>query len=85
MEDIALNIKIKKLEFYKTVKLDDQNLTKVCVEGIVEGRRTRGRPRRRWVDGVKFWTGSTSVAEANKKIMSTGNIKDIIADKHEVA
>jgi len=32
------------------------------VHGIVAGKRRRGRPRRRWTDDIKQWTG-ISVAE----------------------
>ena len=28
------------------------------IEGRLEGKRGRGRPRRTWVDGIREWTGS---------------------------
>lgn len=29
------------------------------LEGRVEGSRSRGRPRRRWMDDIQDWTGMT--------------------------
>ena len=31
------------------------SLEKTVLEGKVEGKRNRGRPRRRWVDDIKEW------------------------------
>ena len=30
------------------------------IEGRLEGKRERGRPRRTWVDDIREWTGSKS-------------------------
>ncbi|GFS17192.1 Ras-related protein Rab-21 [Elysia marginata] len=40
------------------------NLEKLCLEGAVEGRRGRGRPRRRWTQDISDWLGF-SVREAS--------------------
>ena len=40
-------------------------LAKTCLQGTVSGGRSRGRPRKKWADNVKDWTG-LSFAEATR-------------------
>ncbi|GFS11015.1 endonuclease-reverse transcriptase [Elysia marginata] len=57
------NIKQQKLKYFGHV-VRHNNLEKLCLEGAVEGRRGRGRPRRRWTQDISDWLGF-SVREAS--------------------
>ncbi|GFR86768.1 endonuclease-reverse transcriptase [Elysia marginata] len=57
------NIKQLKLKYFGHV-VRHNNLEKFCLEGAVEGRRGRGRPRRRWTRDISDWLGF-SVREAS--------------------
>lgn len=46
--------------FYKT-KISERGVSKLCLEGLVEGKRTHGRPRCRWTNDIKEWTGSNTI------------------------
>ena len=54
-------VKRIKLQYFGHVVRAD-NLCTYVLHGIVVGKRRRGRPRRRWTDDIKQWTG-ISVAE----------------------
>ena len=49
--------------FYKT-KISVKGVSKLCLEGLVEGKRSRGRPKRRWTDDLKEWSNSNNIQEA---------------------
>ena len=53
--------------FYKT-KISVKGVSKLCLEGLVEGKRSRGRPKRRWTDDLKEWSSSNNIQEAFIKI-----------------
>ena len=60
------------LEIVKTRKLKwfghttrRNGLAKECLQGTVSGGRSRGRPRKKWSDNIKEWTG-LSFAEATR-------------------
>ncbi|GFR83143.1 eukaryotic translation initiation factor 3 subunit F [Elysia marginata] len=57
------NIKQLKLKYFGHV-VRHNNLEKLCLEGAVEGRRGRGRPRRRETQDISDWLGF-SVREAS--------------------
>jgi len=52
-------VKQRKLQyihyFVHVVRAD--NLCTYILHGIIAGNRRRGRPRRRWIDDIKQWTG----------------------------
>ena len=50
------DIQKRKLRYFGHVKRKN-NLLTTSMEGKVEGRRPRGRPRNNWVGDVKEWTG----------------------------
>jgi len=54
-------VRRRKLQYVGHVVRAD-NLCTHVLHGIVDGKRRRGRPRRRWTDDIKQWTG-ISVAE----------------------
>ena len=49
-------IKKRKLRYFGHVKRQN-GLLKQTLEGRIEGRRPRGRPRTTWVDNIQAWTG----------------------------
>ena len=44
-----------------------ESLEKLPLQGRVEGRRTRGRRRRKWTDDISEWLGM-SVGEATRLV-----------------
>ena len=58
IKTLSSHIIARKLKWYGHVKRS-QLPVKVTVEGLVEGKRKRGRPRRRWRDDIRDWTGQT--------------------------
>ncbi|GFR63181.1 endonuclease-reverse transcriptase [Elysia marginata] len=57
------NIKQQKLKYFGHV-VRHNNLEKLCLEGAVEGRRGRGRRRKRWTQDISDWL-DFSVREAS--------------------
>ena len=49
-------VKKQKLKYYGHVKRHDC-LERTLLEGKVDGRRGRGRPKRQWMDDVTEWLG----------------------------
>ena len=47
------------------------------LEGVCEGRRSRGRPRRRWTDDIRDWMG-TSVVEAGRKALDREEFRRVV-------
>ena len=59
--ELLETIKKRKLQYFGHV-IRAQNLCTHFLEGRINGKRGRGRSRRRWLDYIKQWTGK-SVAE----------------------
>ena len=51
-------VKERKLRYFGHVTRA-QNISTHILQGRIDGRRSRGRPRKRWGDNVKEWTGDT--------------------------
>ena len=58
---ILETVKRRKLQYFGDV-VRAQNLCTHILQGFVEGKRSKGRQRRRWIDDIKGWT-SRSAAE----------------------
>ena len=58
-EDPLATVKRQKLKWYGHVTRSD-GLTKVILQGTVEGKRRRGRPKKKWIDNIAEWTGKSS-------------------------
>ena len=54
-----------------------QCLEKLILEGKVNGRRGRGRPRRSWDDDVAEWL-KMDIAEAGRVAMDRGRYKEAV-------
>ena len=49
-------VKRRKLQLYGHV-FRSSGLAKTNLQGTVKGRRRQGRPRKRWKDNIREWTG----------------------------
>lgn len=58
-------IKRRKLQYFGHVTRAG-NITTHILQGTINGRRSRGRPRRRWGDDIREWTG-LSLAECTHR------------------
>ena len=56
--DLLTTVKRRKLKWYGHVTRSS-GLSKTILQGTVQGRRKRGRQRKRWTDNIKEWTGMT--------------------------
>ena len=55
------HVRKRKLTYYGHLCRDHGcQITKTVVEGYVEGRRRRGRPRKQYIDNIKQWTQFTT-------------------------
>ena len=63
MPPIINTIKTQKLKYYGHIKRSNLPVRNI-IEGVIPGRRSRGRPSRRWMDDVMEWT-QKSVNELN--------------------
>ena len=56
LNPIMSTIKGKVLKLDGHVKISEVGLSRQCLEGMVEGKRNRGRPQKRWRDTVYTWS-----------------------------
>ena len=68
---IASTIKSKVLKFYGHTKRCTQGVSKIYLQGMIEGKKCRGKQPKRWRDNFSHWTGrnlmslSTAVKDRN--------------------
>ena len=55
-EDLLTIVKRRKLQWYGHVSRSS-GLTKTIFQGTVKEGRRQGRPRKRWEDNIREWTG----------------------------
>ena len=63
-KSLLSTIKERKLKFFGHTKRHD-SIMKNILEGKLQGKRPRGRPRAQWCDNIKEWTGF-SMAESTR-------------------
>ena len=56
LRSIFEDIKRNKINLFRKVKEKEAGVAKTCMEGNIEGKRSRGRPSRRWLDDINSWT-----------------------------
>ena len=61
-------IKSRKLRYYGHTRRH-ASICKDLMEDRVEGKRTRGRPKRVWTDNIKSWSGK-SMVDCKEEAMS---------------
>ena len=62
-------VKKKKLNLYERItNKTDNNIAKTCLQGLFEGRRKRGKPRKRWIQDIKEWMNTSSIYIAREKL-----------------
>lgn len=71
-------IKERKIKYCGHILRHD-SLQKELLEGKVNGKRGRGRPRKRWFDNIKEWTGKSFV-ECKRLAQKRGDWRKMIAD-----
>ena len=73
-------IKLKKFQLFSKIKSGNssKNLSKICLEGMVEGKRSRGKPKRRWIEDIKEWSGEKCIHMATRRLNETlQNLKQV--------
>ena len=69
-------IKRQKLSYFGHIKRHN-TLEKLFLEGTCEGRRGRGRPRRRWTQDIGEWMGVSTV-EAGRQALKRGEFRQAV-------
>ena len=69
-------IKKQKLSYFGHIKRHN-TLEKLFLEGTCEGRRGRGRPRRRWTQDIGEWMGVLTV-EAGRQALERGEFRQAV-------
>ena len=59
-------VKSKTLKLFGHIKRSQVGLSKLCFEGLVEGKRNRGRPKQRWRDSLLSWSNTQDWDMINK-------------------
>ena len=54
--DLLTLVRKRKLQWYGLITRSS-GLAKTILQGSVQGKRRRGRPRKSWEDNIKEWTG----------------------------
>jgi hypothetical protein len=60
-EELLATVKKKKLKWYGHVTRGS-GLSKTILQGTVQGKRRRGRQKKRWTDNIVEWTGKNFAA-----------------------
>ena len=71
-------IKKQKLSYFGHIKRHN-TLEKLFLEGTCEGRRGRGRPRRRWTQDIGEWMGVSTV-EAGRQALERGEFRQAVLE-----
>ena len=69
-------IKKQKLSYFGHIKRHN-TLEKLFLEGTCEGRRGRGRPRRRWTQDIGEWMGVSTV-KAGRQALERGEFRQAV-------
>ena len=58
------------------------DLVNLVVEGMIDGKRDRGKQRRKWADDAKDWSGITSMGEMKRKAEDKMAWSNMVANLH---
>ena len=70
-------IKSKTLKLFGHVKRSTLGLSKLCFEGMVQGKRSRGRPRHRWRENIPSWSGIHTWDSINQAVLDRAKWKQL--------
>ena len=70
-------IKSKTLKLYGHMKRSQVELFKLCFEGLIEGKRNRGRPKQRWCDNLPSWSNTQDWNTINRLTQDRSKWKKI--------
>ena len=59
-------IKSRTLKLFGHVKRSSLGLSKLCFEGMVQGKRSRGKPKQRWRNNILQWTNLNNWNSINR-------------------
>ena len=62
-------IKSKTLKLFGHIKRSSVGLSKLCFEGMVQGKRSRGKPKRRWRDNILPWSNIQNWSSINQLVL----------------
>jgi hypothetical protein len=80
-QDIITVIKIRRLEWIgHVIGMDETGCVKEIFEGKLEGRRGRGRPRLRWINGVEGDLRKLGVKQWIPKALDRGEWASIVRE-----
>ena len=58
-------IKSRSLKLFGHIKRSTAGLSKLCLEGLIQGKRNRGKPKLRWRDNIIEWSPTQSWSTLN--------------------
>ena len=58
-------------------------IEKDCLLGMIEGTRARGRQRRKYMDGIKEWTGCCTIEEVKRLAEDRARWHSIVANVND--
>ena len=64
--NIKLPVDEKREEVLNNWRKHNSNASKLCLEGMIQGKRSRGRPKRRWRDNIFEWTPAENWTSINQ-------------------
>ncbi|GFR62171.1 endonuclease-reverse transcriptase [Elysia marginata] len=71
----------RKLRYAGHIMRDSSGpLLQLHLAGKIEEKRGQGRPRRKWMDDVKEWSGSTSYGDTKRKADNRVEWRDMVAN-----
>ena len=62
-------IKSKTLKFFGHIKRSSVGLSKLCFEGMVQGKSGGGKPKRRWRDNTLPWSNTQNWSSINQLVL----------------
>ena len=81
-DELLTLVKKRKLRWLDHVSRSS-GLAKTILQGIVKGKRKRGRQKKRWVDNIKEWTGM-DFASSTRAAENRSRWKGIVANSSVV-
>ena len=63
-------IKSKTLKLFGHIKRSSVGLSKLCFEGMVQGKRSRGKPKTRWRDNILPWSNIENWSCINQLVLN---------------